>query len=364
MGFVKAACRTAMLWLAASFAATAVVADTVVVYAATDRQIVEPLIADFEQLHPAIKVDYRDMNSAELFARFLQETGEKAQADIVWSSAMDLQMKLVNDGHALPHRSAETASLPAWAIWKGEAFGTTYEPVGFVYNRRLLEPDKVPRTHAELARRLAENSELLRQRLTAYDPRRAGVGYLLHSQDMEANPVVFWSLVRAMGRAGLTTEPTTASMLDRISSGRAVLGYNMLASYALARAATDANVGVVLPSDYTLVISRVAFISRHAPHPAAARAWLDHVLSQRGQAILNRIGLFSVREDIAGESPAAALRKQLGKAFRPVVLGTGLLTYMDRMKREIFLGRWDAALRQPADELGIPLPGTAAKAAR
>lgn len=344
MGIVLALRRAVTCWLAASLSTLAFATDTVVIYAATDRQVVEPLIADFETLHPDIRVEYHDMDSAVVFARFQREAGSGGKADIVWSSAMDLQMKLVNDGHAQPHQSAETAGLPGWAIWKDEAFGTTYEPVGFAYNRKLLEPDKVPRTHAELARLLAEQPERFRDRLTAYDPHRSGVGYLLHTQDLEANPVVFWSLVRAMGATGLQTEPTTAQMLERIASGRTLLGYNILGSYALARAEQDAAVGVVLPSDYTLVISRVAFISRYAPHPAAARAWLDYVLSRRGQAVLNRIGLFSVREDGVGESAASALRKRLGKAFRPIVIGTGMLTYMDQMKRQLFLLRWDEAL--------------------
>lgn len=341
---VKALRGTVVCAFAACLTVSAGAVEPVVIYAAADRQIVEPLIADFEQSHPGIRVDYRDMDSNEVYARFRQEAGTDSQADIVWSSAMDLQMKLVNDGHAMPHQSAETAALPAWAVWKNEAFGTTYEPIGFVYNRQLLEPDKVPQTHAELARLLADEPGRFRNRLTTYDPHRSGVGYLLHSQDLEANPVVFWNVVRAMGVAGLHTEPTTTRMLDRIASGQSLLGYNILSSYALDRAGRDAKVGVVLPSDYTLVISRVAFISRHAPHPAAARAWLDYVLSRRGQAMLNQIGLFSVREDGVGESAASALRKRLGKAFRPIVIGTGLLTYMDQMKRQLFLRRWDEAL--------------------
>jgi iron(III) transport system substrate-binding protein len=330
------------------------IAATVVVYAAADLQVVAPLIADFEQLNPAVKVDYREMNSTELHARFLQEAGTDSRADIVWSSAMDLQMKLVNDGHAQPYRSAQTEALPAWAVWKGEAFGTTYEPVGFVYNRRLLAPDSVPQTHAELLRLLTEHPQRFQRRLTSYDPHRSGLGYLLHSQDLEANPVLFWNLVKTLGALGLDTEPTTAAMIDRIVSGRAVLGYNVLSSYALSRAAADARIGIVLPRDYTLVMSRIAFISRYAPHPDAARIWLDYLLSMRGQAVLNRIGLLSVRSDVAGEGRSAELRKRLGKAFRPIVLGTGLLTYLDQMKRQLFLDRWDGALRAPAPLAGNP----------
>ena len=107
--------------------------------------VVEPLITDFEASHPDIKVDYHDLNTGDLHQRFLDERGTKAQADVLWSSAMNLQFKLVNDGYAAPHQSAETAALPAWAIWMGEAFGTTVEPIVFAYNKKLIAEHDVPR---------------------------------------------------------------------------------------------------------------------------------------------------------------------------------------------------------------------------
>ena len=66
------------------------------------------------------------------------------------------RFKLVNDGHALPHKSAETAALPAWAVWKGEAFGATFEPIVIAYNRQLIAAAEVPKTHAELTRFLEQ----------------------------------------------------------------------------------------------------------------------------------------------------------------------------------------------------------------
>ena len=134
-------------------------------------------------------------------------------------------------------------------------------------------------------------------------------------------------------------------MLDHIASGRAALGYNVLGSYALNRAASNPNIDIVLPSDYTLILSRIAFINKQAPNPQAARLWLDYLLSRRGQAVLNHTGLFSVRDDVSSSDHSAAdVRRQLGTAYRPIVISTGLLTYLDKMKRELFLSRWDAAI--------------------
>lgn len=313
----------------------------VVIYAATDLQIAQPVLDDFRAQHPGIAVDYHDMDSAELYRRVVAETGSGEGPDVVWSSAMDLQVKLVNDGYALPHRSTETDALPPWAIWKNEAFGTTFEPVAVVYNRKLLGAGDVPDSHAALLRLLADPPERYRGRIATYDPSRSGLGFLLNSQDVLANPVVFWRLAEAFGRTGTQAYPRTSEMLDRIAAGDALIGYNLLGSYALVRAAQDPTIGVVLPRDYTLVLSRVAFIARRARHPNAARLWLDHLLSPRGQRLLAKNpGFYAVRDDVPADEAAEELRRNLGGAFRPIPIGTGLLTYLDRLKRRDFLRQW------------------------
>ena len=65
---------------------------------------------------------------------------------------MDLQVKLVDDGQALAYASPEAPKLPAWAVYKNQAYGTTYEPAVFIYNKRLVTGDEVPQDHAAFAK--------------------------------------------------------------------------------------------------------------------------------------------------------------------------------------------------------------------
>lgn len=318
----------------------------VIVYAATDQAVVQPVIDDFEQLHPGLRVEYQDMNSADLYRRVLREAAQGVGPDVVWSSAMDLQVRLVNDGHAQAYRSAETAALPRWAVWKDEAFGTTYEPAAIVYDKRRLAPDEVPDTRAALIRLLEEQPERFRRRVASYDPVHSGVGLLLHTQDAQANPSAFWQLARSMGALDMEQHVATSDVLDRIAAGKLLIAYNMLGSYASSRAALDPAIGIVWPRDYTLVLSRVAFIARRARHPVAARLWLDHLLSERGQALLARhLGLFSVRADATADTAAGVLHQRLKHAFRPITIGSGLLAYQDQAKQRIFLRQWREAMQ-------------------
>ena len=45
----------------------------VVIYSALDTKAAQPLIKDFNALYPDIKVEYNDMNSTELYNRFIAE---------------------------------------------------------------------------------------------------------------------------------------------------------------------------------------------------------------------------------------------------------------------------------------------------
>ena len=87
------------------------------------------------------------MNSNDLYNAYLDEVATSpATADILWSSAMDLQFSLVSSGHAQAYSSPEASNLPPWAVWKNTVFATTYEPIVIVYNKRLLAADEIPQS--------------------------------------------------------------------------------------------------------------------------------------------------------------------------------------------------------------------------
>ena len=134
-------------------------------------------------------------------------------------------------------------------------------------------------------------------------------------------------------------------MLEKVSSGEHLLGYNVLGSYALVRAKKDPNLGVVLPKDYTLVLSRVMFIGKQAKNPNAAKVWTDYILSARGQKLIGSdVELFSIRSDVDAEYTAASLNKQLGNNVKPIPVSSEIVSYLDPKKRLDFLAAWKTAL--------------------
>jgi len=312
-----------------------------VIYSATDTKAVEPLIKDFSALYPGIKVEYNDMNSTEVYNRFISEAAAGgATADLLWSSAMDLQVKLASDGYALAYKSPESGALPKWASWNDMAYGTTYEPVVFVYNKRLVPAAEVPTTHAGFAKLIGSKLDTYKNKVTTYDIEKSGVGFMFITQNSREN-AQFWPFAKTLGDAAVRVQSSTGTMMERISSGENLLGYNIIGSYALVRAKKDASIGVAFPKDYTLVLSRVMFINKSAKNLNAGKLWLDYTLSKRGQTLIaNESQLYAIRADVKGETTSADLIKQYGASLKPLPVNPALLQYLDQGKRLSFLKQW------------------------
>lgn len=316
----------------------------VIVYSTTDTKAAAPLIAAFEAAHPKIKVEYHDMNSTELYNRYISEQASGSHSgDLVWSSSMDSAMRLATD-YAARYDSPEIPALPSWAVWENKAFGTTYEPTVFIYNNRLIKPEEAPKTHAELAKLVESDKDRFRNKVTTYDIEKSAVGYMLAAQDSKKGQS-YWDFIKGVGSANLVLQSSTGTMMERVSSGENLIGYNLLGSYAETRAAKDKAIGIVYPSDYTLVLSRVAFISNKAQHPHAARVFLDYMLSKDGQDVLaNQSELASIRSDVEGDNDVDGLTKKLaGVELTPIPVDSSLLEFLKQKERLDFIKQWRAA---------------------
>ena len=317
----------------------------VVVYSALDTKAAQPLIKDFNVVYPDIKVEYNDMNSTELYNRYIAEVASgQGGADVLWSSAMDLQVKLVDEGKAMTYKSPEASKLPGWANYKDQAWGTTYEPTVFIYNKRLVTGDDIPTDHASFARIISAKPDKFKGKVTSFDIEKSGVGFMMVTQDVKYFPGMK-DLEHAFGKTGYKVYSSTGNMLEKVSSGEHLLGYNVLGSYAAVRAKKDPGLGVVLPKDYTLVLSRVMFIGKNAKNPNAAKVWTDYILSQRGQKMIGSdVELYAMRDDVDAEYTAKKLNQQLGSNVKPIPVSSEITQYLDSKKRLEFLAHWKAAL--------------------
>ena len=108
-----------------------------------------------------------------------------------------------------------------------------------------------------------------------------------YADSLEAT--TFGSMLEGFARIAAVATCCSSEIIEDVVDGRFLLAYNVLGSYVESR--NDPNVGVILPEDYTLVLSRGFMIPREAANPDGAARLLEFLLSDEAQAILTEIGL-------------------------------------------------------------------------
>ena len=307
-------------------------AEEILLRGTTDLVLFEPVLDAFLATAPQLRIRYEQWASDDLYdAAAAACRGEFPSADLLISSSIDQHVKLVNDGCARPYRSAATAALPPEANWRDEVFGVTSEPAGMVYNRDLVPDALAPRSRFDLLDLLRPADTRFAGRVATYDIEASGLGYLFAFADSQ-QATTFGSLIEAFGRTGAVATCCSAEIIDAVASGEFLIAYNVLGSYALARAAEDSRIGVVAPEEYTLVLARGAMIPRQAQHPEAAGALIDFLLSEPGREALVDAHLIL---DVAALLPDAD-----DSLLRPIPLSPVLLVGLDQQKRAGFLALW------------------------
>lgn len=302
-----------------------------------DDSELNELLDEFHRHYPFIALQDTEDDSAPTFQRFRRELAKgQSSADFLWGPAMDLQEKLINDGYAQAYETTEQAHLPSWAHWKDLGYGVTLEPIAFVYNSKYISPQEMPHTHMGLRDLLRSNTVRFQGRVALYSPQHSEVGMLLSSQDVSATRDS-WDLFETFGKIKAVSYGTTGAMLDHIIKGDQWIGYDAIASSALEMRKKHPELVVVYPSDYVLLMSRVAFISAYARHPNAAKLFLDFLLSRDAQAIIKRHGMGAVRDDVG--VPVEQLQLNAGRT-QAIRIGPGLLVDLDSLVRAQFLRRW------------------------
>lgn len=321
-------------------------APILVVYSSLDEPLARPMIAGFQNANPDVAVRYEEMLTGEIYDRIVRETDAgQATADFAFSSAMDLQVKLANDGYAQRSEVPMSERWPAWANWRDTAYALTFEPAVFVYHKPSFADEPPPSTRAQFIDFLKRRGDNVYGRIGTYDIERSGVGFLFMARDQEQFGDI-WSVIRAMGAAGVKLYSTSQAILERVADGRFLLGYNILGSYAADWASRHPDVGIVLPKDYTVVMSRIGLVPQAAAAPELGQRFLGFFMSKEGQSIMAReLQIPAVSPDVSGNNTATTMREMLGGQLKPVPVSLGLMVYLDQVKRARLISRWNEVLR-------------------
>lgn len=292
------------------------------VYATYDVPAIRPVLEAFVAENPDLQLIYRVASSQSLHQHVSLD--RKPEADMVFSSAVALQMKAVNEG------LGQTFDLSGpGSAWRRQLYTLSVEPIVSVYNRNLVPWVAAVSDRRDLARKLDEGLFTLGQGVMSYNPAISGVGYQLITQDIE-QPNVFNQFYGALARQGMTLACCTADMIDAVERGERALAVNLLQSYAASRLGPDSPLAIKVWSDYQLVVPRTAYIPTWAPNPEGARRFAQFVRTT-GQSLIPQTNR------IAPTPNVLAPRKEIR-------LTPALTVYLEPFKRARTLRDWNTLI--------------------
>ncbi|TVR58298.1 MAG: extracellular solute-binding protein [Candidatus Competibacteraceae bacterium] len=287
---LKVLFASALLAISAAVSTAFAQSGTVNFYSSMVLDVVEPIIAEFQTRHPEIKVDLLYSGSVELEQRIFAEIeAGNLRADVIWAANPALFLNLKEAGWLQRYDSPHADALPPSLKDEDHMFfaGRVHH-MGIGYNTNLVSADRVPQTWAEFLE--------WGPRAAMASPLHSGTNFNLMGAFVQ-NEAIGWAWFEKARQAGVQVVRGTGDVTRGLTSGEfaVIKGIDYIMA---AEAAKGAPVGFAFPKDGVLALPSPLAIGKNAPNVAAARVFVDFILSPEGQQVLVDRHFMPVRGDI------------------------------------------------------------------
>ena len=239
----------------------------------------------FEKKHPGVKVEMLKKKTTAGI-KYLQETASNNRSDMFWASAPDAFEVLKGDS-LLQKYKVKMKGIPkkvgAFPINDPEGYykGFAASGYGIMWNTRYLKAKKLPepKTWANLAKPVYHGH------VGMSAPSRSGTTHLtvetlLQGKGWDKG----WAELKAIAGNFKTVTERSFGVPDGVNSGQFGLGI-VIDFFGLSSEASGFPVKFIYPPVTTLVPANIAIV-KNAPHPKAAAAFIEFLLSPAGQEVL------------------------------------------------------------------------------
>lgn len=253
-------------------------------YTADELPQANKLKAAFEKKY-GVKVNVLRASSSILYNRVLQEfdTGVNA-ADVLMTAVIDHFDTAKNKAMLQPFTPADIKLYSNPTYYDPGHYWHAYRlaPSTINYNKNLLKGDMIPKTWKDLA------DPKYKDKLAQGDPKASGASAVI---DYNLVKMYGWQYFEALKKNNILTQQS-CSQPNLISSGERLM---IPCDYGTKAAAKLVNLPIdsVFPQDGVFVILSPMAVLAKAPHPNAAKLFINWVLSPEGQTLVVEGGLMS-----------------------------------------------------------------------
>jgi len=268
------------------------------------KDLTTPFKKAFEKANPGVKVEMLKKKTTA-GVKFIQETAANNSADLFWASAPDAFEVLKGDG-LLQKYQVKAKGIPdvigSYPINDPDGFYKGFAGAGYgiMWNTRYIKAKKIPAP--------AEWNDLAKAVYHGHTgmsaPSRSGTTHLtvetiIQGEGWEKG----WKLMKEIAGNFHTVTERSFGVPDGVNSGQFGVGI-VIDFFGLSSKGSGFPVDFVYPTVTTLVPANIGIVN-NAPHPEAAGAFIEFLLSTVGQEMLfdPKIRRLPVRPEIYVKGP-------------------------------------------------------------
>jgi iron(III) transport system substrate-binding protein len=273
-------------------------------------QIVRPLIKVFQGVAPGVQVKYVRANGLGLVVRLTNEArASRVQSD-VWCMVDGVQA-LLQAGLAAEFEVAHAKGLPAGLVDEKKRWIAINTGVrSAAYNTQLVAKEQAPRTYQDLL------NPRFKGKIVWNPKSMTGAWGFISTVIKGMGDEKGMAYLRALAKQEIVPLPIAIrAVLDRIIAGEYAIGLEMNNTHVAISAAQGAPVAFV-PLDHVTETLQVAGVTKGAPHPNAAKLYIDFMVSKIGQEILRDNDYLPMHPDVQARIPE--LKPQQG-GFKSII---------------------------------------------
>ena len=263
-----------------------------------DSQI---LISGFQKRYPLVKAELFRANESGLFQRLISEKRMgQTFADVIHMAGF-LTSLYKKEGLLAKYVSPEAKAFPQ-GFKDPEGFWTAHYSTYhmFIYNTRLVAKADLPKTYDDLLKpRWKRNIGMSNDEVEWFMGMLDYLGEEKGRQFMKG-----LAAQEPMLRAGRTLVATL------MSAGEFPLALGAV-HRTVAMQKEGASVDMIYLPGPVMAANRALGLHANAPHPNAAKLFMDYIFSREGQQLFNQMSRHPVRQDVTVDPVIEKIRKNL-----------------------------------------------------
>ncbi|MBX2806862.1 MAG: ABC transporter substrate-binding protein [Hyphomicrobiales bacterium] len=291
------AATLAFLWVNSAFAAD--VSGKLVLYTSQPNADAQQTVDAFKAKYPDVEVEWIRDGTTKVIAKLRAEfEAGNPQPDVLLIADMVTMEGLEAEGRLMAYPEADVSAYdPALMDAESHYFSTKLITTGIVYNTAA---PMVPKSYKDLLKPEAKD------KLAMPSPLTSGAA-TIHMAAITSNPDLGWAFYEGLAKQGANPKGGNGGTYKAIAGGEKLYGF-VVDFLPIRNKLKGAPVEFVFPEEGVSAVTEPAAILSTAKNPAAAKAFVDFLISKEGQQLAADMGYLPAHPDVTPPKGFPALK--------------------------------------------------------